>query len=122
MTATAIGFDLVEIGRLERALARRPRLAERLFTRGELAFAEARPVPARHLAARFAAKEACIKALGGLPIAPREIEVIGGGGEAPALVLHGRAQAVAAERDLELSVSLSHSGDTAAAAVVATAA
>ena len=52
------GIDLLEIGRLERALERRPRLAERLFTDGELADARSRRRPGRHLAARFAAKEA----------------------------------------------------------------
>ncbi len=59
-----IGIDLVEIARIERALARRPRLARRLFTEGEIEYAAARGRPARHLAARFAAKEAVVKALG----------------------------------------------------------
>jgi holo-[acyl-carrier protein] synthase len=59
-----IGIDLIEIGRLERALERRPRLAERLFSPAELEFASARARPGRHLAARFAAKEATVKALG----------------------------------------------------------
>ena len=90
-----IGIDLLEIGRLERALERRPRLAERLFTDGELAQARSRHRPGRHLAARFAAKEAAVKALGGEALSPREIEVAGGGREAPRLRLHGRAAAVA---------------------------
>ena len=88
-----IGIDLLEIGRLERALERRPRLAERLFTDGELAHARSRRRPGRHLAARFAAKEAAVKALGGGALPPREIEVTGGGREAPRLRLHGRAAA-----------------------------
>ncbi|MGH2957049.1 MAG: holo-ACP synthase, partial [Solirubrobacterales bacterium] len=58
-----VGIDLIEIERVERALERRPRLAERLFTRAELDYARARARPGRHLAARFAAKEAVIKAL-----------------------------------------------------------
>ncbi|MGB6426281.1 MAG: 4'-phosphopantetheinyl transferase superfamily protein, partial [Solirubrobacterales bacterium] len=58
------GVDLIEIERLERALERRPRLAERLFSEGELIYANARGRPARHLAARFAAKEAAFKAIG----------------------------------------------------------
>ena len=61
---TGIGIDLLEIDRLERALARRPRLAERLFTDAELDYAAARARPAQHLAARFCAKEAVAKALG----------------------------------------------------------
>src|SRR5215217_5226076 len=56
-------MDLLEIDRLEQALARRPRLAERLFADGERAFAAARGQPARHLAVRFCAKEAVAKAL-----------------------------------------------------------
>jgi holo-[acyl-carrier protein] synthase len=113
--APAVGIDLIEIERIERALERRPRLAERLFTPDELAYARDRARPGRHLAARFAAKEAVIKALGeGLP--PREIEIEAG--EPPQVRLHGRAAELA--RDRELSVSLTHSRDNAAAVAVAT--
>ncbi len=90
-----IGIDLIEIDRIERALERRPRLAERLFTEAELAYARARRRPGRHLAARFAAKEAAIKALGGRGVAPRDVEVVGS--EPPRLALHGRAAELAAE-------------------------
>jgi holo-[acyl-carrier protein] synthase len=114
-----VGTDLLEVGRLERALERRPRLAERLFTDGELAHARSRHRPGRHLAARFAAKEAAVKALGGGGLPPREIEVTGGGREAPQLRLHGRAAAVAGERGVVLQVSLTHSQELAAAAVLA---
>lgn len=114
-----IGIDLLEVGRLERALERRPRLAERLFTDGELSHARSRLRPGRQLAARFAAKEAALKALGGEALAPREIEVVGGGREAPRLRLHGRAARVASERGMELQVSLTHSHELAAAAVLA---
>ena len=100
-------------------MERRPRLARRLFTEGELAHARSRHRPGRHLAARFAAKEAAVKALGGGGLAPGEIEVTGGGREAPQLRLHGRAAAVAGARGVELQVSLTHSQDLAAAAVVA---
>jgi holo-[acyl-carrier protein] synthase len=105
-----VGIDLIEIERIERALERRPRLAERLFTRGEIAYAADRARPGRHLAARFAAKEAVIKALG-TPLAPAEIEVEAG--EPPRIKLHGRAADLA--RGAEISISLTHSRDTAAA-------
>jgi holo-[acyl-carrier protein] synthase len=108
--APAVGIDLIEIERIERALERRPRLADRLFTRDEIAYAAARARPGRHLAARFAAKEAVIKALG-TAVAPREIEVKAG--EPPRIKLHGRAADLA--RGAEISVSLTHSRDTAAA-------
>src|SRR4051794_41781834 len=90
--ALRVGIDLIEIDRVERALERRPRLAERLFTPAELAYARERARPGRHLAARFAAKEAVIKALGrGVP--PKEIEVVSG--KPPRLQLHGQAAEVA---------------------------
>jgi holo-[acyl-carrier protein] synthase len=108
--APGVGIDLIEIERIERALARRPRLAERLFTRDEIAYAAGRARPGRHLAARFAAKEAVIKALG-TSLAPAEIEVEAG--EPPRIRLHGRAADLA--RGAEISVSLTHSRDTAAA-------
>ncbi|HET6832128.1 MAG TPA: holo-ACP synthase [Solirubrobacterales bacterium] len=112
----ALGIDLIEIDRVERALARRPRLADRLFRPGELAACAGRARPARHLAARFAAKEAAIKALGG-GFPPRDVEVVGS--PAPRLRLHGRAAAIAAEHGVDLAVSLTHSRDNAAAVVVA---
>ena len=115
---SGLGIDLVEIGRLERALERRPRLAERLFTDAELAAARARFRPGRHLAARFAAKEAAIKALG-VAVPAREVEVEGGVREPPTLRLHGRTAALAEERGLALDVSLTHSQEMAAAVVVA---
>jgi holo-[acyl-carrier protein] synthase len=112
--ATAVGIDLIEIERMERALERRPRLADRLFTAGELAYARGRARPGRHLAARFAAKEAVIKALGtGVPL--REIEVVGG--EPPRVELHGRAAEVAG--DTQIAISLTHSRESAAAVAIA---
>jgi holo-[acyl-carrier protein] synthase len=116
MTA-GVGIDLLEIDRMERALERHPRLAERLFTPDELAYARARRRPGRHLAARFAAKEAAVKALGLRDVGLREIEVVAG--EPPTLRLHGRAEAAAREQGVELAVSLTHSQEMAAAVVVA---
>jgi len=113
---TGIGVDLLEIARLERALERHPRLAERVFTEAELEYARARRRPGRHLAARFAAKEAAVKALGfrdGMGL--RDVEVIAG--EPPTLCLSGRAAAVAG--DQVLHVSLTHARETAAAVVMA---
>lgn len=112
---SGVGIDLLEIDRLERALARRPRLAERVFTAGEREYAAARARPARHLAARFAAKEAVVKALGlrgGFGL--KEIEVIAG--EPPTVRLSGQAAAAAAGREVE--ISLTHSRDNAAAVAI----
>jgi holo-[acyl-carrier protein] synthase len=118
--APGIGIDVIEIERLERALERRPRLAERLFTPAELEFAEARRRPGLHLAARFAAKEAAVKALGIGGLSLREIEVSGGGSEPPRLILHGSAAEAVRASGLELEVSLTHSREIAAAVVVGT--
>lgn len=112
---TGVGTDLLEIERLERALARRPRLAERLFSEGELAYARARRRPGRHLAARFAAKESVLKALGvtaGLPM--REIEVVPG--PPPTVRLFGAAASAAAGR--QLHISLSHTDSHASAVAI----
>lgn len=112
----ALGIDLIEIDRVERALRRRPRLSARLFRPGEISACGRRARPARHLAARFAAKEAAIKALGG-GFGPLDVEVVGD--PVPALRLHGRAAAIAASLGVRVSVSLTHSRDNAAAVVLA---
>jgi holo-[acyl-carrier protein] synthase len=114
--AAGVGIDLLEIHRLERALRRHPRLARRIFTAAELAYAADRARPGRHLAARFAAKEAVVKALGlsgGFGL--REIEVHPG--EPPSVTVTGRAALAAAGTPIE--VSLTHSREYAAAVAVA---
>jgi len=113
--ASGVGIDLLEIDRLERALERHPRLAERVFTDAERDYAAARARPGRHLAARFAAKEAVVKALG-IPgrFGLREIEVLAG--EPPTVRLSGHA--AEAGKDLHVQISLTHSRDFAAAVAV----
>jgi holo-[acyl-carrier protein] synthase len=115
-TTTGVGIDLLEIERMERALERHPRLAERVFTPAEREYAAARARPGRHLAARFAAKEAVAKALGLRSVLGLgEIEVVAG--EPPSVRLSGRAAEAAAGRRVE--ISLTHSRDNAAAVAVA---
>lgn len=116
-----IGIDLVDISRIEQAIARRPRLAGRLFTDAELDYAAGRRRPARHLAARFAAKEAVVKALGmGPGSAIRQIEVVPG--SPPRIRLHEEAARFADERGLAVRISLSHEREIAAAVAIAGAA
>jgi holo-[acyl-carrier protein] synthase len=112
---TGVGLDLLEIDRLARALERHPRLAERLFTSGERAFAAQRAEPARHLAARFCAKEAVAKALALRDGDWHDVEVLGGGDGPPAVRLSGRAHERAAELGVEVEVSLTHSKGMAGA-------
>jgi holo-[acyl-carrier protein] synthase len=114
-----IGLDLLEIDRLERALARRPGLAQRLFTDGERAYASARARPGQHLAARFCAKEAVAKALGVSYWEWHDVEVVSDGG-APAVALHGNlAQRAAALGIVGVRLSLTHSrGQAGAVAII----
>jgi holo-[acyl-carrier protein] synthase len=116
-----LGVDSVDIMRFAGLLDRRPGLADRLFTSGERRYAAelANPVPS--LAARFAAKEAVMKALGvGLgAFAWGDVEVVRDGLGPPQLVVTGRARHLAAARGVAgWHVSLTHT-DAVASAVVA---
>ncbi|MFN2615981.1 MAG: holo-ACP synthase [Thermoleophilaceae bacterium] len=113
-----IGLDLLDVERLERALERRPRLAQRLFTDDELAYARARPRPGRHLAARFCAKEAVAKALGLAGWSFRDVEVVATPA-APEVRLSGAAASRARELRVEAAVSLTHTDATAGAVALA---
>lgn len=118
----AVGIDAVDIDRFRAVLGRRPALAQRLFTDGERAWAEAAADAAPRLAARFAAKEAVMKALGvGLgAFAFHDVEVVRASSGAPHLVLHHQAAARAAEAGLSTwSISLTHTDTLAQAVVVA---
>ena len=114
---TGVGLDLLEIDRLAQALARRPRLAERLFTERERAFAAERGEPARHLAARFCAKEAVAKALGLTGWSFRDVEVVATAA-APEVRLTGTVAERAAELGGTLAISLTHTDDVAGAVAI----
>jgi holo-[acyl-carrier protein] synthase len=114
----SVGVDLLDVARLERALERRPTLAQRLFTDAERAYAATRARPAMHLAARFCAKEAVAKALALTDWSWRDVEVVGGGDEPPSVRLSGAAAARAAELDATVAVSLTHTRDLAGAVAV----
>lgn len=108
----AVGIDLLEVTRFKQALTRWPGLAKRLFTQQELAFAQKQAEPSRHLAARFCAKEAVVKALALESWSPRQIEVIGGGSRKPRihfhkLVIRGK-----------VDISLTHTETTAGAVAI----
>jgi holo-[acyl-carrier protein] synthase len=117
-----LGTDLVEIDRFRTALARRARLADRLFTEGERAYADGQHDPVPSLAARFGAKEAVMKALGiGLgSFAFHDVEVLRAESGAPVLALRGGAAELAEQRGVRAwQVSLSHTDATAMAVVLA---
>ena len=112
-----VGLDLLEVDRLERALARRPGLAERVFTPQERAYAAARARPARHLAARFCAKEAVAKALGLDAWSFADVEVVATAGP-PRVRLAGAAADRARALGVRAAVSLTHTAGLAGAAAV----
>ncbi len=109
-----IGVDTVEIARFERTIERTPRLRARLFTGAE------RDRPVRSLAARFAAKEALIKALGGSDgLGWHDMEIERADNRAPAFVRTGPLLAVLERRRAALPhVSMTHDGGFATAFVV----
>jgi holo-[acyl-carrier protein] synthase len=122
-----VGVDLVDVDRFRRVLARRPGLAGRIFTEGERADAGRMTDPAQRLAARFAAKEAVMKALGhGIgAFALHDVEVVRAPGSgatrgAPSLRVTAGAAALAERCGVDRwHVSLSHTGQVAMAVVVA---
>lgn len=122
----ATGVDIAEIDRIERALAAShgARFRSRVFTVGEQGYCESRGRSrAQSYAARFAAKEATMKALGvgwGRHAGWHEIEVVRHRGGAPHLVLSGAAAATAERVGIaRLSLSLTHAANLALAFVVA---
>lgn len=113
-----IGIDLIEIDRVERALARHPGFRERCFTEAERAYCDSRPNPAQSYAARFAGKEAVGKALGcGVHFTWREIEIAGR--PKPGVRLSGRTRAFAEKVQAgAIDLSMTHSRGVAAAVCV----
>lgn len=119
----AIGLDVVDAARIARALANfGGRFEERVFTAAERREVEGRLDRTLALAARFAAKEACLKALGtgvSMGLAFQQLEVLRAENGAPCLRLSGRAAEYARERGVHrIHVTLTHHGDIAAAAVI----
>src|SRR5947208_17133750 len=121
MRINGIGVDLVNIPRMRDVIDRwRDRFLQRVFTEAEIAYCRARRDPVPHFAARFAAKEAGLKALGTglrLGINWRELEVRREPGQAPVLVLHGRSRTIGRARggSDRLLLALTHDGDYALA-------
>ena len=120
MRIRGIGIDLVQIPRLRRVVERwQDRFLERVFTEEELAYCRARRDPVPHLAARFAAKEAGLKALGTglrLGVRWRELEVRRERGQPPVLVLSGRSRAIGEARGgRRMLLTLTHDGEYACA-------
>lgn len=118
-----LGVDIAEIDRIEAAIARHGQsFLDRVFTPGEIAYCEQHKKKSERYAARFAAKEATMKALGtGWRNGVRwvDLEVVREPSGQPAMRLHGRALERAQELGvLRISLSMTHSGNTAFAQVI----
>ena len=115
-----IGVDLVDVPRFERAASRTPRLLDRLFAQSEQR-TDDRTLPLRSLAARFAAKEALIKALGDSDgVRWHDIRIVSNDLRNPSFELAGRVADIAAERGIgTFHLSMSHDADLAIAYVIA---
>lgn len=119
----SIGIDIIEVHRVREVMARTPRFVERVYTTQERAYCDGRGVvAAQHYAARFAAKEAVLKALqtgwaGG--IAWQDIEVAAKDSGAPILLFHGRVRELYEESGASAAhLSISHTTEHAIAQVI----
>ncbi len=110
-----IGVDLVDVARFETAIANTPKLKDRLFTEGE------KSLNSYSLAARFAAKEALMKAVGkaqGLSF--QEVQIVKDEFGKPSFALSGQSEQTVSNKGIaNLHLSLSHDGQMAIAYVIA---
>jgi holo-[acyl-carrier protein] synthase len=117
MDVVGIGVDLVDVDRVKQILGRRRSFAERVFTQGEIAYCERQASPAECYAARWAAREACRKALGGIrSMRWHDVRVERAPSGAPSIALEGsslaRAEALGVSQVL---LALTHERRMAAA-------
>lgn len=118
------GVDLIEIDRIRQAVERfGSRITERVFSAREIEYCMGKSNPYPHLAARFAAKEAFIKALAPLPITGvnlKDIELMAAGGmKKPELTVYGEAKAILEKAGItEIKISVSHSRNYAVAMII----
>ena len=123
MAFAGIGVDLLEISRMQRVMERIPRFIPRVFTEEEQAYCKRTARPAQHYAARFAAREAVLKALGtgfAKGVGFKDVSVGRDENGRPYAILTGRAAEIAAEQGVqEVALSLSYTHDVAMANAVA---
>jgi len=117
---TEVGIDIIEIARIGDALSRWDnKFRKMVFTASEIEFCEARSNPVQHYAARFAAKEAVAKALKSsktLFLKWTDVEIVSHENGAPTISLHGESETLF--NDFKLSLSLSHSVNSAIAVAI----
>ncbi len=117
-----VGIDMIEIQRVGEKLSRGSGFREKVFSPDEVTFCEAAASPAQHYAARFAAKEAFLKATGEGLLLGHELHLIEVGQDEtgkPALHLKGSFRDLAAVRNWHrIHLSISHTKETACAVVI----
>jgi len=118
-----IGIDIAEVPRIRQSIERfGPRFLERIFTEAEMGYCDSKANRAERYAARFAAKEAAMKALGtgwNYALRWRECEVVRIPGARPTMPFHGKAGDLAAKMGVKnISLSLSHTAEQAIAQVI----
>ena len=121
MAVVGLGMDVCAVERIARVLAGPlgPRFRDRVYTEAEQRTCEGRPEPAAGYAARFAAKEALVKALGAPPgLRWRDMEVVKAAQGTPHFQLAGVAARVVEERGARVLLALTHDAGVAAATVV----
>jgi holo-[acyl-carrier protein] synthase len=117
-----IGTDIFEVARMAEWVARGTAYLETIFTQNEIDYCETKKRKSEHYAARYAAKEAVLKALGtgwrgGLAFT--DIEILNDEMGRPVVALHGKVKKLIEEQKIErLLISLSHTGDTAMAVAI----
>ena len=121
MDVIGLGVDVVDVARIERILERHDGFLQRVFSEEEIAFCEGSARPAECFAARWAAREACAKALGGIPEANwRDIRVVRGDNGDVGVELDGAARERAREAGVErVLLSFSHERTQAVACCLA---
>jgi len=119
------GVDIVDVARLKAVCLRHERFVDEVFTERERTYCLSRRNPYVHFGGRFAAKEACLKAMGrglatlGCDHILQEIEVVAGDAGRPRLFLRGWAEKLLRKRGIQqLSISISHTRDLAIATVI----
>jgi len=117
-----VGTDIIEVKRIERLLSKQERFKERIFTQGEIEYCDQKKNNVQNYAARFAVKEALLKAIGtgwreGITF--KEIEVTNNEKGKPELVLSGTVKKIMEEMGVtNIQVSISHLKDLAIGMVI----
>ncbi len=117
------GIDIVEIGRIQRAIQRWGKeFSTRVFTTEEITYSQAKKFSSQHLAVRFAAKEATIKAFSSAGVRFvrwKDIEILNDNSGKPQVKLHGYYKRLQRERRInDVLLSMSHAKDYALASVI----